>query len=104
MRMMWTERLVANPPHPLSLGSFGEKVLSRLGSRLRVEWFASLQVVGPVQVGGPIALAINALLSAQHAKAENETARDHNDEPDHSHDRHKSRVVGFFCRLRVPGL
>jgi hypothetical protein len=93
MRMIWTERLVSSSPQPLGPGSCGEKVLSRSGSNLGVEWFARLQVVGSVQVRGPVALPINALLSAQHKKPHNETACEHDDEPDHRHDRHGPRVV-----------
>ena len=64
MRMMWTERLVSSSPQPLGPGSTGmEKFLSGLASCFGLEWSASLQVLGPVQVGGPIALPIDALLS-----------------------------------------
>jgi hypothetical protein len=86
-------RLVSSSPQPLGPGSFGEEVLGGLGTRLGVEWSARLQVIGPVQVRGPIAVPIDALLSAHHMNANNQTASDHDDEPNHSHDRHGPRVV-----------
>jgi hypothetical protein len=95
MRMMWTARLVSSSPQPLGPGSSGEEVLSGVGTRLGVEWSARLQVIGPVQVGGPVALPIDALLSAHHMNANDQTASDHDDEPDHSHDRHEPRVVAL---------
>ena len=103
MRMMWTERLVSSSPQPLGPGSTGEEFLSGLGTRFGLEWSASLQVLGPVQVGGPVALPIDALLSAHHMNANNQTASDNNDEPDHSHDRHEPRVVASTYRRRMPG-
>ena len=98
MRMMWTERLVSSSPQPLGPGSCGENSSAARGPAMGSEWSASLQVVGPVKVGGPIALPIDALLSAQHKKADNDTACDHNDEPDHSHDRHRPRGSRFAYR------